>query len=169
MTQLNIFKALGSSCFSSNKSNLVVLSTVLSTRYFQQLLSLNNYYWLVGSFIAVSQLQGNFPRNVKNFRRETNLTTNVRKILISRHILQLDEYPLLHFIDPVYSKWLMILRFLPIQHNTSVLSAQPSTYSIFSPFSADTTLDKKLKVKYADTSSSFAIVRFILDIQGLTF
>ena len=147
LTQPNIFKALGSSCFSSNKSNLVVLSTVLSTSYFQQLLSLNNYYWLVGPFITVLQLQGNFPRNAKNFRYETILTTNVSRILISRHILQLDEFPLLHFIDPVYSKWLMLLRFLPNQHNTSVLSVQPPTYSIVSPFSADTTLDKKLTVK----------------------
>ena len=87
LTQSNIFKALGSSCFSSNKSNLVALSTVLSTRYLQQLLSPNNYYWLARLFITVSQLQGNFPRNVKYFRRETTLTTNVGRILVSRHIL----------------------------------------------------------------------------------
>ena len=61
----------------------------------------------------------------------------------------------------------MILRFWPNQHNTPVLFAQPTTDSIFPAFSADTTLDRK--VKYADTSSSFEIVRFILDMQGLAF
>ena len=75
--------------------------------------------------------------------------------------MPLNGFPLLYFIDSVYRKRFIILRFFPNQHNTTAISVQPTTDCKFPTMSADTILNTKLEVKCADTSSNFGTVRFI--------